>query len=173
MVLKNHRYPNKPATSLDFIQELNTVTNFTHQSFINYWLKSTTVNDWKIEGVEVSTLTNDHFKVSVCVSDQFIETVQNNEVAASLTTPLYIDLDIGIFTEHPGNFYDKPIDQRTLAKGTLKMPNKNNAKKSGVCAEYEVAHKPTFVEVDPYYQTLDQHRENNLIRINEKDEINE
>jgi len=172
-VLKNHRYPNKPATSLDFIEALNTVTNFNHQSFINYWLKGTAVSDWNIEKAEVLALANGRFNVSVCVSDLFIDIAKSNEVVKPLSSSANIALDIGFFTDHPASFYDKPVDQRTLAQETLQIIDSNRTAKSQYCAEYVVSKKPKFVQVDPYYQTLDQRRDNNLIHFTQKDEINE
>jgi hypothetical protein len=166
IVLKNHRYPNKPATSLDFIQALNTVTSFNHKSFINYWLKGIAVSDWKIEKAEVSALAGGRFKVSVCVSDKFIEAAKGNDFGEPLSSTLNLTVDIGVFTEHPANFYDKPLDKRTLAQETLKISAQNKPKHWQSCAEFEVAHKPTFVAVDPYYQTLDQHRDNNVHQFN-------
>jgi hypothetical protein len=145
ILLKNHRYPKKPATSLDFIHALNSATNFKQEALINYWLKEVAVNDWKIETAELSMLDNSKYQVSVCLS---------NKLGASYPE---LEVELGLFTENPVFLYDKPKDQRTLMNRTIKIDSTKN------CFKYQVPDRPNFVSIDPYYQTLDQERENNLM----------
>lgn len=160
-MLQAHRYPAKPATSLDFIYALNLVTEHKYQDFIDYWLKTTAVNDWQLESAEVTTLPNGDFNVAVCASNQMDNSTIANDVALTLT--------VGIFTENPASFYDKPLDERTLLQGQLTISSKAVGKSEMECGTYQVAEKPRYIVIDPYYQTLDQRRDNNLLLINKDD----
>lgn len=146
-LLNNHQYPEKPATSLDFIDELNIVTDFKYEALIHYWLKEVAVNDWSIETAELTLRDNGEYQVSVCLS---------NKLGASYPE---LEVELGLFSEDPVFFYDKPKDQRTLMNSTIKLDGTQN------CFEYQVPEKPNFVSIDPYFQTLDQKRENNLMAL--------
>lgn len=147
LVLKKHGYPNKPATTLDFIHALNTVTNFEHQDFIKQWLQQVVVNDWTIESTHVTTLVNGLFSVDVCISNY--STTDNKSQL----------VELALFSEHPANLFDKPADNRTL------LHTKVNVIQPNTCFNFEVLKRPEFIQLDPYYQSIDQQRENNTKRL--------
>jgi len=146
-LLKSHGYPEKPPTSLDFIDELNFVTDFKYEALIHYWLKEVAVNDWSIETAELAHLENGDYQVSACLS---------NKLGVSYPE---LEVELGLFSEDPAFLYDKPKDQRTLMNSTIKLDGIQN------CFEYQVSEQPSFISIDPYYQTLDQERENNVMQL--------
>ena len=105
------------------------------------------MNDWSIETAELTLRDNGKYQVSVCLS---------NKLGASYPE---LEVELGLFSEDPVFFYDKPKDQRTLMNSTIKLDGTQN------CFEYQVPEKPNFVSIDPYFQTLDQKRENNLMAL--------
>ncbi|WP_341206696.1 M1 family aminopeptidase, partial [uncultured Psychrosphaera sp.] len=147
LVLKKHGYPNKPATTLDFIHALNTVTNFEHQDFIKQWLQQVVVNDWTIESTHVTTLVNGLYSVDVCISN-YATTDNKSQL-----------VELALFSEHPANLFDKPADNRTL------LHTKVNVIQPNTCFNFEVLKRPEFIQLDPYYQSIDQQRENNTKRL--------
>ncbi|WP_281557892.1 M1 family aminopeptidase [Thalassomonas sp. RHCl1] len=152
-VIKHHSYPDNPATSLDFIAALSKLAGKEHTGFINKWLKQVVIDDWVIESTRLRQTPDKRFELELCLSNQGY--IEEGGAGQSAITE-FESVDIGIFTQAPASFYHKAPDHRTLLKSSLKVNQQAS------CRRYLLNEKPAYVVLDPYYQSIDHRRENNI-----------
>ncbi|WDE08758.1 hypothetical protein SG34_033195 [Thalassomonas viridans] len=155
-LIKHHSYPDNPATSLDFINALTAIAGQEHSAFINKWLKQVVIDDWAIESTRLSQMPDKRFKLELCLANLgYIEGSGGEQAAITR----FESVDVGIFTQEPSAFYDKAADHRTLLVSSVK------ANRQPGCHSYLLNEKPAFVQLDPYYQSIDHRRENNIAEL--------
>ncbi|WP_286233403.1 M1 family aminopeptidase [Thalassotalea sediminis] len=127
-----HSYPNKPATTLDFIAYLQEDKTAEQQQLINNWFKEVIVHDVEITKAELSNAEHGYV-VSICLQD--------NKAALSR-------VNVSVFTGK-----EKQIDSMNIATNIKKGVN--------TCVKWQLATKPHYIELDPSLLLLDSNRENN------------
>ena len=151
--MQNHKYPKIPATTLDLIAALKQTTTANNYPVIDRWLKQIIIDDLSITSASYQQLGNSHYKVNVCLqSQQTKEDGLGNSFAISTETTAWL----GVFSEHPDNLISRGSDSAVLKIAKVAVKSEGN------CLSWTVAGKPTHIAIDPFYQKLDQQRDNNV-----------
>ena len=152
-LMQNHKYPKIPATTLDLIAALKQTTTANNYPVIDRWLKQIIIDDLSITSASYQQLGNSHYKVNVCLqSQQTKEDGLGNSFAISTETTAWL----GVFSEHPDNLISRGSDSAVLKIAKVAVKSEGN------CLSWTVAGKPTHIAIDPFYQKLDQQRDNNV-----------
>ncbi|OKY26523.1 M1 family aminopeptidase [Thalassotalea sp. PP2-459] len=127
-----HSYPNKPATTLDFIAYLMADKTAKQQQLVQSWFKEVVIHDVEISRAELSK-TEQGYVINVCLQDN----------KTDLTT-----VKLSAFTD----------DQKLIANTNIVA----NAKQgTNTCDLWQLETKPSHIEVDSALLLLDSNRENN------------
>lgn len=156
-VLKNlvTKYSHKPiVTTLDFIDELYSVTPVTYHDLINDWMKRVVTYDLGIKSTSYKKLNNGSYEITVGIKAQRFETnTSGEEIKININEPI----KIGIFKKHPETIHDD--------KDILYLePHQINEKEM----VFKIVTKeiPSYISIDPYYTRLDRNMTDNIVSVN-------
>ncbi|MDO6427234.1 M1 family aminopeptidase [Thalassotalea sp. 1_MG-2023] len=127
-----HSFPNKPATTLDFIAYLTEGKTAKQQQLVDNWFKKIIVHDVEITSAELSKSEQGH-EINVCLQDN----------KTDLTT-----VKLSAFTD----------DEKLIASTDIIANTKQGI---NACKVWSLETKPSHIELDSELLLLDSNRENN------------
>lgn len=156
-LINNHQYPKRPATSLDFIAVLKQQVAPNEHAFIDSWLKQVTLDDWQITKQSIEESKDGSLVANVCYINNRENVDEHGTRKAALANSR---AQLVFFTKHPRQLFAKPKTSDTLATINISSDPQEQ------CIKQQLVQRPTHIAIDPYYLTLDNSRQNNLITLN-------
>lgn len=153
-LVNNHSYPEKPATTLDFIGYLKHLADDEGDSFVEQQLQQVVINDWQIESVK-STEVKQGFHTEVCLNNLGFELDKQGN---KQNVPELAHVQLVLLNEHPSQVFDLEQTSDPMATNTISST-------SARCYILNTKNKPNFAAIDPYYLSLDINRANNIVAI--------
>jgi len=155
-LIKQHHYPQRPATTLDFIARLKETSEPSQHQFIDHWLKNVAFDDWQITSAEVTENKDGGFVADVCyINPSYVLNPNGKKSSKALNNPA----QLVFLSAHPSRVFNKGQDRRTLkVLDIIGQPTQQ-------CAQQQLTQRPSHIAIDPYYLTLDNSREDNVIAL--------
>jgi len=121
---------------------------------VDRWFKEIAIDDLSIDSASYQQISDEHYQVDVCLKAHQTN-VDNFGVPRVIkdTTPSWL----GVLTKHPEQLVTKGSDSNILKLVKVNISQQNN------CFSWKLKEKPTHVAIDPFYNQLDENRDNNVM----------
>ncbi len=155
-LMKTHDYPQTPATTLDFIDALKSATTIDKHAIIDRWLTQIIIDDFAVTSASYQPLNDGKYKVDVCFK---AKQIQEDGLGNSHEITTDVSAWLGVFSKHPNNLTNRASSRAVLKLAKVVVHTNEN------CLNWTVAKQPSHVAIDPFYQAMDQQRDNNVRKI--------
>jgi len=154
LLINKHSYPKPPATTLDLIAALKMFSPHAQETLVDLWFKNIEIDDLSIASASYQKLGDASYQVDVCLK---IEQINESKLDVPKPTANKTPVWLGVLTSHPDELVTKDSDNEVIKLEQVNITNQEE------CLSWTVEEQPSHVAIDPFYNRLDQNRDNNVM----------
>lgn len=155
-LIAKHAAPLSAATTLDLIAQLKAATTGENAFVIDRWFNHVIVDETAIDSTEVMALAHGKFQVDICFSNSQSQLDTEGNV---LNDYVRTNSVVAVLGSNPDFMIEAGDDANILKSEVIAVTSDRQ------CVSWTVDEQPKFVAVDPFYQLLDNNRENNVVAL--------